>query len=178
MSLILVPLDFSDCAPNVLDEAVRFARAFHGKLLLLHASDPPRGLPLTAMVEPPGERGPRPVATLLREDAEAHLAPMVDRARKLGIEAASHVAFGRVGQVILDVAAREHADMILMGTHGRTGLLRATLGSIAEDVVRHAEVPVITVRTKHHARCEAGSCGSCALGQSDVERLLGAEDAG
>lgn len=178
MSLILVPLDFSDCAPNVLEEAIRFARAFGSRLLLLHASDPPRGLPLTAMVEPPGERGPRPVETILREDAETHLQPMIRSAHDRGIMAEYRVAFGRVAEVILDVASRERASMILMGTHGRTGLLRATLGSIAEDVVRHAEVPVITVRTKHHASCEARSCASCSLGQSDVERLLGAEDVG
>jgi nucleotide-binding universal stress UspA family protein len=178
MSLILVPLDFSDCAPNVLEEAIRFARAFGSRLLLLHASEPPRGLPLTAMVEPPGERGPRPVETILREDAEAHLAPLVKAAQDRGIHTESRVVLGRVADAILGVARSEGAAMILMGTHGRTGLLRATFGSIAEDVVRHAEVPVITVRTRHHARCEASSCASCSLGQSDVERLLSAEDVG
>lgn len=178
MASILVPLDFSECAPNVLAEAVRFARAFSAELVLLHASDPPRGLPLTATVQPPDGGPARPVATLLREDAEAHLAPMVATAREAGVAARIAVVFGPVAQSVLDVAAREGATMILMGTHGRTGLARATLGSIAEDVVRHAEVPVVTVRTKHRAGCVARSCATCGSGRSPFEERLGAEDVG
>lgn len=178
MSLILVPLDFSDCAPNVLAEALRFAQAFSGRLLLLHASETPRGLPLTATVQPPGVAKPVTVEALLRQDADARLAPLLRTAQERGVEAEARVMFGHVPEVILDVAAKEHADMILMGTHGRTGLARATLGSIAEEVVRHAVVPVITVRTQHHAGCAAKSCATCELGRSEAERMLDAEDVG
>ncbi len=178
MSLILVPLDFSDCAPNVIAEAVRFARAFQARLILLHASDPPRGLPLTATVQPPGGGHALPVAKLLRDDAEAHLAPLLAQARTEGVEAEGRVAFGRVPQVILDVAGEAGASMILMGTHGRTGLVRVALGSVAEEVMRHAEVPVVTVRTKHHAGCAARSCATCSLGRTPVEQALSAEDVG
>ena len=65
MSIILVPLDFSDCAPHVVTEALRFAEAFRGRLLLLHASDPPRGLPLTATVQPSGSPKAMSVEALL-----------------------------------------------------------------------------------------------------------------
>jgi nucleotide-binding universal stress UspA family protein len=178
MPSILVPLDFSDCAPKLLDEAIRFARAFRAPLLLLHVSEPPRGLPLDAVVKPHGAREPATVAALLRADAEKELAPMLRAARAQGIEAEGRVAFGPIAGVILDVASRDRVAMIVMGTHGRTGLLRAALGSIAEEVLRRAEVPVVTVRTRHHAGCEASRCATCALGKSDVERALGAEDAG
>lgn len=178
MSLILVPLDFSDCAPNVLAEAIRFAQAFSGRLLLLHASETPRGLPLTATVQPPGAKAPMTVEAMLRRDAEAHITPMIQTAKERGVEAEARVVFGHIAEVILDVASKDRVDMILMGTHGRTGLARATLGSIAEDVVRHAEVPVITVRTRHHAGCAAKSCATCDLGRSDAERMLDAEDVG
>ena len=178
MSIILVPLDFSECAPNVVAEAVRFARAFEARLVLLHASETPRGLPLTATVQPPGSSAPLTVEALLRRDADAQLAPLLRAAREAGVRAESRVAFGPIGATILDVAARDGAAMILMGTHGRTGLARVTMGSIAEEVVRHAEVPVITVRTRHHAGCAARSCAACGLGRSDAERALDAEDVG
>ncbi len=178
MSTILVPLDFSDCAPMVLTEAVRFARAFAARLILLHASDPPRGLPLGAMIQPPGGGSTQAVSTVLRDDAEAHLAPLLAEARKHGVEVDAKVAFGRASQVILDVASKEGATMIIMGTHGRTGLVRLTLGSVAEEVMRHAEVPVVTVRTKHHAGCAAKSCATCQLGRTQVELTISAEDVG
>jgi universal stress protein A len=178
MTSILVPLDFSDCAPKLLDEAIRFARAFGAELLLLHVSDPPRSLPLNALVQPRGAREPIAVEALLRADADAHLGPMVQAARERGIEAEARVAFGRIADVIREVATRERVDMIVMGTHGRTGLARATIGSIAEEVLRHADVPVVTVRTRHHAGCAASSCASCALGESDVEHLVDAEGDG
>lgn len=178
MTSILVPLDFSDCAPKLLDEAVRFARAFGAKLLLLHASDPPRSLPLNAMLQPRGAREPIAVEAMLRADADAHLAPLLRAARERGIEAEGRVAFGRIADVIREVATRERVEMIVMGTHGRTGLVRAAIGSVAEEVLRHADVPVVTVRTRHHAGCAASSCASCSLGQSDAEHLVGAEDDG
>jgi len=145
MSTILVPLDFSECAPNVLAEAVRFARAFEARLLLLHASETPRGLPLTATVQPPGSSAPLTVEALLRRDAEARLAPLQRDAREAGVRADALIAFGPIAATILDVAAREQAAMILMGTHGRTGLAHLLLGSVAERVIRGASVPVVTV---------------------------------
>ena len=178
MSLILVPLDFSDCATFVLAEAVRFARAFEARLVLLHASDAPRGLPLTAIVRPPDGGAPLPVETLLQADAEARLAPLLAQARAQGLEADGRVVFGRAAEVIVDVAAREGATLIVMGTHGREGLVRMALGSVAEAVMRHAEVPVVTVRMKHRAECVARSCATCDLGHSPVELALCAEDAG
>jgi nucleotide-binding universal stress UspA family protein len=178
MATILVPMDFSDCAPTVLDEAVRFAGAFGADLLLLHANETPRGIPLNALVQ----RGPggaaRPVSEVLREDAEAHLAPMVTRAAKAGVRASSRVAFGRIADVILETASSAGATMIVMGTHGRTGLARATLGSVAEDVMHHAEVPVVTVRTQHRPGCASRSCATCDLGRTTVEDLVSAEDVG
>lgn len=178
MATILVPLDFSDCAPNVLDEAVRFASAFGADLLLLHANETPRGIPLNALVQRGLGGAARPVSDLLREDAEAHLAPMVARAAKAGVRASSRVSFGRIADVILETAASAGAAMIVMGTHGRTGLARATLGSVAEDVMHHADVPVVTVRTQHRPGCASRSCATCDLGRTTVEDLVSAEDMG
>lgn len=178
MATLLVPLDYSDCAPAVLDEAVRFAQAFRAELLLLHVCSPPRGLPLTALVQPDPSRPPRPVQDVLRADAEAHLAPLLASLRDAGVGGASAVAFGRTADVILDVARSAAATMIVMGTHGRTGLARATLGSVAEEVMHQAEVPVVTVRTRHRAGCASRSCATCEQGRSPLEDRISAEDAG
>lgn len=178
MSVILVPVDFSECAPSLLTEAIRFAGAFGGRLLLLHASETPTGLALTSTVQPPGEAAPATVAALLRRDAEAHLAPLVASAAARGVHAESRVVFGHPAATILEVATREDVDMIIMGTHGRTGLARAMMGSVSEEIVRHADVPVVTVRVRHTAACGSRRCATCDLGHSDIERAMGAEDAG
>ncbi len=177
MSLILVPVDFSDCAAYVLAEAMRFARAFEARLVVLHASDAPRGLPRTATVRPPDGGAPLPVETLLRADAEARLAPLLAQARAQGVEAEGRVVFGRAHEVIVEAATREGATLIVMGTHGREGLVRAALGSVAEAVMRHAAVPVVTVRMQRRAACVARSCATCDRGRSPVELALCAEDA-
>lgn len=178
MSLILVPVDFSECAPSLLSEALRFAEAFGGRLLLLHASETPTGLALTSTVQPPGEDVPSTVAALLRRDAEAHLAPLVASAEARGVPTEFRVVFGHPAATILEVATREGVDMIVMGTHGRTGLVRAMMGSVAEEIVRHADVPVVTVRVRHRPACGSRRCATCDLGHSDIERALSAEDAG
>lgn len=178
MPLLLVPVDFSECAPSLLSEAIRFARAFGGRLLLLHASETPTGLALTSTVQPMGESAPATVAALLRRDAEAHLAPLLASAEARGVSAEARVVFGHPAATILEVATREGVDMIVMGTHGRTGLARAMMGSVSEEIVRHADVPVITVRVRHTAACGGRRCATCDLGRSDLERALSAEDVG
>lgn len=64
----------------------------------------------------------------------------------LGVDAAGRVSCGpRAWRAILDVAAEEHADLVVMGSHGRTGIVRTALGSVADQVVRHARIPVTVV---------------------------------
>ncbi|MEZ4390622.1 MAG: universal stress protein [Polyangiales bacterium] len=94
------------------------------------------------------------------------------------MRAESRVVFGHPAATILEVATREGADMIVMGTHGRTGLARAMMGSVAEEIVRHADVPVVTVRVRRSPACGARRCATCDLGHSDLERAMSAEDAG
>jgi len=62
--------------------------------------------------------------------------------------------------------------MILMGTHGRSGVIRAWMGSVAEAVLRGATIPVMTLRTQHHPGCKAASCAVCSLGKTPVERAI------
>lgn len=175
MDRILVPLDFSSCGPVTLAEALSFATAFRAGILLLHVAEPPRGLPLAARIHPPGAPGPVTVAEWLRNDAQRGLDALRAQARAAGVDAQVVVETGRVAEAIVAVAKREHVRMIVMGTHGRDGLAHAMLGSVAEQVLRAAEVPVVTIRTHHRPTCAARSCATCTEGRSAGEQALVAE---
>jgi len=82
----------------------------------------------------------------LRADAEEYLAPIAAALRGRGVRVASHVRYGEAVGEILSVAQEIDADMIAMTTHGRGGLGRLLFGSIAEAVLRQAEVPVFLMR--------------------------------
>ncbi len=79
------------------------------------------------------------IESAIKRDGELRVAGVV-----------AHVPVGVPARAIADVAAEVDADMVVVGTHGRTGLKRAILGSIAEEVVRHAGCPVLVVREKDH----------------------------
>ncbi len=139
---ILVPYDFSPSAAAALATAVDLAVLHGGSLRVLHAVAPirpPHGRPL-----PP----PAGDVAAVRE----HLASVVARAtagRKIG-RVKSDVVIGAPAASILAAAGK--ADAIVMGTLGQTGLARLLIGSVAERVVRHASVPVLTVRAPARRR--------------------------
>lgn len=135
---ILVPYDFSPSAAGALAVAADLAARHHGTLLVMHAIPP---------VYPTHGRPLVPAATELAAVGQ-QLAEAVARAVK-GRRIArvrSWVAVGPPAGCILDASAK--ADSIVMGTLGRSGLPHFLLGSVAERVVRHADVPVLTVRAK------------------------------
>ena len=139
---ILFATDLSPASDRAFEEACRLARDFGADLVIAHAYDPTSVLAL----------GYVPAHAYLewedqfRESLEAKLAPLVRYAREEGIDARSAVLTGPAEQAIIDAAEREHAGMILMGTHGRTGASRFFLGSVASRVIAAAPCPVMTVR--------------------------------
>jgi nucleotide-binding universal stress UspA family protein len=145
MSTLLVPTDFGDSSNLAFDRAVALAQKLSAEVVLLHVWDLPILVPEGASVATP-------------EWAER----IVEATQKaLGIEAARHATSGvkittmsRQGdtwRAILAVAAELNPEMIVMGTHGRRGLPRALLGSVAEKVVRTAACAVLTVRAPEPA---------------------------
>ena len=145
ISRILVPLDFGPQADIVVAYAAAVATPTHATVDLLHVVEDPAGahdwvadLYLREM-------------TAIREralaDAERALGRHVTRLGLAGVEARCHVVLGRPTTVILDQARSHAADLIVMGTHGRSGLPHMLMGSVAEQVVRAAPCPVLTVRT-------------------------------
>jgi nucleotide-binding universal stress UspA family protein len=149
---ILVPTDFSATADDALDSASWLAERFGAALQLLHVLDDPSvagGLAAEAYIaEAPTMR------TALLRDAQSRLA---HRATSLpsNVRAASEVLFGRGAATIADYAAARDIDLIVMGTHGRTGLTHLLLGSVAERVVRTAPCPVLTIRHVAPAKARA-----------------------
>ncbi len=139
---ILHPTDFSECAAQAQAAAVDLADKLAGELVLLQV-----------LVETPlyGEsvlNMPRvqSVYDAQRKWAEEALAARVGDLRQRGVKASWRVQIGVPFEEIVKTAEEERADMIVMGTHGRSGLNHALLGSVAERVVRLAPCPVLTVR--------------------------------
>ena len=133
---ILVPTDFSDPSKRALDMAIELAQKSKARLTLLHVWNLPYAGYAEALAWPIDEMeaGARTALEELRVSVAARLP---------GVEAM--LEMGREWQTILEVAKAKGVDLIVMGTHGRHGLPRFFLGSVAEKIVRLSPVPVLTV---------------------------------
>jgi universal stress protein A len=144
---ILVPVDFSSGSDIAVEWAQVLAEAFGARLVLLHVLD----TSASALIGGPGGvlAPPPPVALYdeMREEARSAMATLAQRVP----EATTLIREGTPRQEILRAAADLGADLIVMGTHGRTGLAHLLFGSVAEHVVRHAPVPVFTIRQREAA---------------------------
>lgn len=136
---ILVPTDFSDCSQQAVDYAIALAQTFQAKVILFHVVESPvYGLDFT-LVHPGAQASVRHrVIEMLQEG--------VERLRAQGIETEGHFVSGIPFLEIINAAKQHEVDLIVMGTHGRTGLAHVFLGSTAERVVQRAPCPVLTVR--------------------------------
>ena len=139
MENVLVPLDGSAQADYALEHALE---VFPGaRLTLLTAIDPASGFaaggaPGTAEV----------LYESAQEQAEARLAAARERAEAAGATVTTEIETGRPAGVIVECAEKEGVDQVVMGSHGREGVSRLLLGSVAETVVRRSPVPVTVVR--------------------------------
>lgn len=143
---ILVGIDGSYPSVLALDEAIRLAKALGSKLRILHVVD--EGLVLSPNV-PSANLGETEPARL--EEGRSILDSARDRARKEGVEPETVLLeemTHQPGRLLVDQAAEWPADLIVCGTHGRSGVQRLVLGSDSEYVARHATVPVLLVRGK------------------------------
>lgn len=139
---ILVPLDGSPTAERGLVEAIRVAKSNGSRLVLLHLIDDFPTMREFASIETletmEGRR---------RQAGEALLSAAATVARHAGVAVEESVLRTRdtAAQTIIDQARQLHCDLIVLGTHGRSGVARAILGSVAEGVARHSNVPVLLV---------------------------------
>jgi universal stress protein A len=139
---ILVPVDFSPHAREAIAWAIDLARRYDATLLLAHVLQP---VPWLA-----GSDGMAFTSADLQATTRRELVDALEEMRRSvvasGVLADAQLLDGTPATEIAALARRAEANLIVMGTHGRTGLPHALLGSVAEKVVRHAPCPVMTVR--------------------------------
>ncbi|MGL5452338.1 MAG: universal stress protein [Aeromonas sp.] len=136
---LLCPVDFSTMSNVVLDYAVFMAQTHQAELTLVHVIEQLQGfdsykiLHMTAV----------DIAQEMERQASAQLQDLV---ASLPIPAHFEVRFGRAADEVVLQAKEDGIDLIVMGSHGRSGLSHLLMGSVAESVVRHASCPVLVVR--------------------------------
>ena len=141
---ILVPSDFSEPARKALIYAVEFAKAYEAEIILCHVMEPPI-YPVSISV---GAVSVPPIGDEMRQHTTEQLELL--RAAEIGSEIPSRIAVaeGRPFLEIIQLARKDCVDMIIISTHGHTGLKHALVGSTTEKVVRKAPCPVLCVRQK------------------------------
>jgi nucleotide-binding universal stress UspA family protein len=138
---ILAPVDFSDNTPPILEWAAHLAEEHGSSVVLLHAYHLP-----VEFQQLEGAYLPPDFWASVRAEAEESLSRYAKELTDKGIPAETAVCEGYAATVIVEEAARRDADLIVIGTHGRSGFKHLLLGSIAERVVHKAPCPVLTVR--------------------------------
>jgi len=157
---ILVPTDFGSAAARALDLALELAPSFDATVTLLHSGwlPPSYYAAYEGLVWPTDE---------LDLAAKKEFTGALAKAKARYGRVDGVLTSGETWQRILEVAKERNVDLIIMGTHGRRGLSRVFLGSVAEKVVRLAPVPVMTVPGEHEERTRES-----AKSESTVRRTL------
>jgi len=160
ISTILYPTDFTESSAAAFSVACSLARAYGARLVVLHVVLPPVGS----------------AEVIERRDPEKFYSGLWQELRRLepedpGIRIEHRLVEGDAAGVILRIAEAIDANLIVMGTHGRTGLARLMLGSVAEEVLRHALCPVLTLKSSSPeilpktAPTEVAASSTLAVGQ-------------
>ncbi|HEX8952983.1 MAG TPA: universal stress protein [Polyangia bacterium] len=141
---ILVATDFSPIAVHAQKIALELARPLGAEVTVLHVY----ALPTYLFVDGSTYVPPAKVVADILSDAARGLAAAVDAAASSGVTVTTVSAEGDPAEAIVRYADEHRFDLVVLGTHGRRGLARLALGSVAEHVVRAAKVPVMTVHAE------------------------------
>ncbi len=142
---ILVPIDLSSPTDAVVSMAVSLARALDSVVTLLHAVHLPVGVPPAGAL-PIGLIDTETALGVLDKEAGTYLQTLAQRFVQAGVPVSHLIRHGEPAEMILEVAEELGVKHIVMGTHGRRGIERALVGSVAERVVRRSGCPVTIVR--------------------------------
>ncbi len=140
---ILVATDFSSASRPALRRAMEMALTNQAALWIAHVAPPPGPLSPDGYVLP---RIYEEMDLAIRADAQKRLRTLLGRARKVGCRARALLLKGTPHEAIVRAAGAHRADLLVLGTHGRTGVARFFVGSVAARVVATAPCPVLTVR--------------------------------
>jgi nucleotide-binding universal stress UspA family protein len=141
---ILLPTDFSDCGNYALAYATSLARKFAASIICVHVIEP-----IVPTVGYSGMTEPLPIADIteqLEDSAERELPKVAECDECAGLNVEELIVYGDAAAEIVRVARERSVDLIVIASHGRTGLGRILFGSTAEAVVRHASCPVLVVK--------------------------------
>lgn len=142
---ILHPSDFSRASGAAFGRALAMAKVDRAQLLLVHVLTPPVPIAGEGYISP---KVYEDLEASARKYGQQHLAVLQAKARKAGVKAVTLLVDGVAHAQIARVAKSKKADLIVIGTHGRTGLAKFFLGSVASRVVAAAPCPVLTARGK------------------------------
>lgn len=153
---IVAAIDESDSADRALEQAIEIAKLAGARLHLVHIVNLFE-LALEEYVISDKDK----LAQMARQEGLRRLEDALARVGETGLAVESHVAecWGggdEIAEVLLDCARRVGADLLVMGTHGRSGLLHLMLGSVAESVMRQSDIPLLTVRLPAGRHEQAG----------------------
>ena len=149
---ILVPVDFSDCSLAGLTYAVRFAKEVGARIVVVHVAD----LGPVMMTTGRGTYDSPTYMKAARRRCGGQMQAFLKRVHFNGVPVGTSAVAGYCPAAIYEAAVEKGADLIIISTHGRTGLRRALIGSIAESTVRHAACPVLVVPSFSRARKGTG----------------------
>ncbi len=140
---ILVPLDGSELAKRALDQAGKLAKTFDAEIILFQV------VPFMPIYGSPELVTPLIVDEKQKETAEKYLADLVEELKGKGLKVTATVKTGQqVAVEIIDFAKESGADLIVMCTHGRSGITRWMLGSVALKLLTRGEKPILLIRSK------------------------------
>ncbi|RLA04717.1 MAG: universal stress protein [Gammaproteobacteria bacterium] len=136
---VLAPLDFSDPSMKSLDAAVELAKSYEGKVLIAYVAEPaPFSPELVVSADGYEKKVTEKAQKRLEEICQKHIAD--------GVETSYQICFGNPYDEIIDLANSKQVDLIVMATHGHSGLRHLLIGSTTEKVVRAATCPVLTMK--------------------------------
>ncbi len=163
---ILVPLDLGECSVDVTERAGVLANKLRAEIVLLYIAELPPGTDPASMIQPLATPA-RTVSTYLADQAAKGLERFAEGLRRDNQRVRCLVRHGSAAPAILRTVEEVGADLVMMGTHGRQGLKRVLLGSVAEEVLRHSEVPVMTIAWRPDRDCQPGMTAARALVEAE-----------
>lgn len=145
---LLVPTDYSDCSRAAFAQALAIAAGFGASVELLHVWAAPYfgagyGYEGAAVL---GAAEMQSLFDRIREDAMVQMQAFAASVPvPQNVQLTTRVESGEAARVVVEIAEKDHPDLLVVGTHGRTGVRRWLIGSVAERIVQHAQCPVLTV---------------------------------